>query len=380
MIEMPGPSLYDALGVSREASGAEIRKAYLTLSRTHHPDKGGDPEEFKKIQKAYEVLSDDGRRKMYDMTGSEQEGGGPGPFAGPGGFPFGFGGMPGMPGMSFPFSFPVDIESLFGGGGGGSRGKPQRAKGPPKIQEMPISLNDFYHGKEVNLHFERQKFCSRCSGAGHEHVETCSGCGGLGMKQSVVMMGPGMQGIVRGPCPDCGGKGKRPLGVCGGCSGKGTVTQEKELKVRIEPGMRPGETFVFAGECSDQPEFAEAGDVHIVLQEADEDIPFQRVGRASYDLKATIQISLRESLLGCDKTLSDHPGFLEGCGVTVPVGTQNGETVIVPGAGMIQRNGEKGSLHVVVQIIVTAEEREALARSATVLEGMFTWGQRSQDP
>lgn len=364
---MPGPSLYDLLGLGKGATANEIRKAYLTLSRTHHPDKGGDPEEFKKIQKAYEILSDDKRREMYDMTGSEDEGGGGMPGMPPG-MPFGFPGMP--PGM--PFSFPINIESLFGGMGQRPQGQKRPGKPAPKVQEIPISLYDFYYGKDVELKFERQKFCSSCKGGGHEKMDTCGSCGGTGSKQSVVMMGPGMQGIMRGPCPDCGGNGKRSTGKCWTCNGEKTKSQEKVLHIRIEPGMRPGEVFNFAGECSDQAEYTEPGDVQIHLQEADEEIPFQRVARTSHDLQTRVSITLKESLLGCKRVLEGHPGFPDGCTVEIPAGTQNGETIVLEGAGMIRRDGGKGSLRTVVSCITTPEEREVLMSQKGILSGLFT--------
>jgi molecular chaperone DnaJ len=371
ILEMPGPNLYDLLGVAKGATANEIRKAYLTLSRTHHPDKGGDPEEFKKIQKAYEILSDDDRRKMYDITGSEEEqGGGPGPF-GPGGMPFGGMGMP----FGMPFSFPIDLESIFGGAAAGRRGGPaqkRQGKPDPKIQGLPISLYDYYHGKDIELKFERQKFCESCKGEGHERVETCGRCGGTGTHQSVVMMGPGMQGVVRGPCPECGGRGKKSVGTCKGCNGSKTKAQEKVLHIRIEPGMRPGEVFMFSGECSDQAEYTEAGDVHIHLQGADEDIPFQRVAPNSFDLIVRVSISLKEALLGCRRVLDGHPGFPAGCEIEVPVGTQNGETVVVDGVGMIRRDGGKGALRIVVEVKATETEKEALRKSQEALLGIFT--------
>lgn len=374
---MPGgPSLYDALGVPRGAGADEIRKSYLTLSRKHHPDKGGDPEEFKKIQKAYEVLSDEGRRKMYDMTGSEEEGGGGGPFGGGGGggfpFPFGFGGGGGG---GFPFPFHMDMDSLFGGmGKGRSTGQGQKRPGKPapKVQEIPISLHDFYYGKEIQLQFERQKFCESCKGEGYEKLESCGGCGGSGMRQSIVMMGPGMQGVMRGPCPDCGGKGKKASGTCGGCKGAKTKPEEKILKIRIEPGMRPGEVFVFAGACSDQADWEEVGDVHIVLQEADEDTIFRRARKGSDDLEVFITVTLRESLLGGERILDGHPGFPEGCKIQIPQGIQSGEVFLTDGAGLVRRDGGKGSLRTVVTCIPTAAEKEALKTHRELLQGLFT--------
>ena len=354
------PNLYDTLGVSKDADTNEIKKAFKKLAMTHHPDKGGDPEKFKEIQRAHEVLTDDRKRQMYDMTGSED--GDQGPQMG-GGFPFDigsmfgglggmFGGMPGMHGM---------------GGRGGPRGM-KRPKAPPKVTEIPLKLFDFYHGRTFQVKFERQKFCETCKGEGATSFQNCNTCKGVGSIRQQIQMGP-MIMVNEGPCHDCQGEGKKPSGNCYLCGGKKTMPQEKELSVTIEPGMKPGEVLVFAKECSDDPNFDEAGDVHFRLQEADGDEGWVRRGD---DLETQVTVSFQESLLGSTKILQGHPGFLQGLELQVPVGTLNGETLTVLGKGMPKKGSKEfGTLRCRINVTLSEKDRETLQRNKSLLQAMF---------
>jgi DnaJ-class molecular chaperone len=361
---MPGESLYDILGISRSADTAEIKKAYRKLVMVHHPDKGGDHEMIQKINRAYEVLSDERKRELYDQTGMED------PEAEMGGGGGGGGGM--------PFPFPMDIPAFFGNmfGGGMPDLRRQRSyrgdKAPPKISEMNISLHDFFHGKSILVEIQRQQFCPSCKGDGAESYESCGGCNGSGFTQKVVMMGPGMQGVMRGPCVVCSGKGKKVGRICKSCNGSKFHLQTKTLPVIIEPGMKPGEKIIFSKESSDDPEYTEAGDVYIILQEADE--PDSEFKREEDDLIVKVQITLKQALLGCKKSVHGHPAHPTGFEFGIPVGIQNGGMVLIPGEGMPRRGkGERGHLRVYVQVITTAEEKAALLREGVpeAIEKLF---------
>jgi DnaJ family protein A protein 2 len=353
------PSLYDALGVARDASADDIKKAYRKLALSNHPDKGGDPEKFKTISHAYEVLSDDQRKMMYDQTGSDQElseGGGM-PFN-----PFGGGGIP------------FDIGNLFGMFGPGGPGGPQQqkrrgAKAPPKVHEMPISLWDYYHGKRIKIQFERQKFCVSCKGEGAENYEPCKGCGGSGTKQQIIMMGP-MHAITQRPCEDCSATGRRASAPCKGCNGKKFSSHEKVLEISVSPGMRPKEMIVFPQECSDNHDFLESGDVHIILQEADEDIRFKRVG--GDDLFVGTTIGLRDALLGCKERFDGHPGHPQGLEIEIPVGVQNGDVIIVVGEGMPKKGGGRGDIRLSVSVKATDAEKSLLKAGREKVLEVFT--------
>jgi len=364
--------LYKTLGVERGADAKEIKKAYFNLAKTHHPDKGGDAEVFKGIQRAYDVLGTDESRNFYDQTGQVPgENGAPAQGQGggmPGGFPFDlggiFGGMGGMGGMFGGNPF---------GGGRGAGGPPsarRRGKAPPKVHEINLTLKDFYQGRMFKINFERQKFCDLCHGDGYTSAQTCDSCGGAGNTTVRMMMGPGMMVQTQMPCGPCNGSGRKPGPNCSSCNGKCFVNQEKALDVVIEAGTRPRERIVFTGECSDQQEFAEAGDVHIQLNEADEDIPWKRDGN---NLKATLAVNLCDSLLGSTKTIMNHPGFETGCVVTIPPGSIHQTVVVVKGAGMpVKGSGQKGDAHITLLVTVDAAEQAAIVKNHELLRTVLS--------
>lgn len=364
--------LYKVLGVERGADIGEIKTAYKQLAKEHHPDKGGDQEKFKEIGQAYEILSDHGRRKMYDMTGSisDQPGGGhPGnPFGGMGmrgGDPFGgmpfpmhemfggmFGGFPGGP----------------GGHGGHGMGRKREGKSPGKTQELPLRIVDYYKGRNFNIKLGRHTFCNYCKGSGASSTETCGDCGGQGLVKQMVHMGP-IQMLSQGPCHTCQGKGQKNIGKCDPCQGRGLVPEEKALDVKIEPGMMSGNTLIFPGMCSDNVGFSEAGDVTIILREADEDGDSRGWVREGNKLKTSITINLTEALLGTTKVLRGHPGFPNGVPIEIPVGVQNMWSGTIPTLGMPVRGTPKfGEAYVSVLVIPTQEELDALKKQSVLIK------------
>jgi len=358
---MSDKDLYGVLGVGRNADTSEIRTAYKQLAKEHHPDKGGDPEKFKEISQAHEVLSDDKKRKIYDMTGSisDQQGGGPG---GPGG-PFGPGGM--------PFGMPDIFSQMFGGmggmGGGGGNRK-QNGKGPGKTQDLPLRISDYYHGRNLSIKFGRQSSCTTCKGSGALSTKPCEPCGGQGQVRQIIQMGP-MQMMNHGPCGHCQGKGHQNVGQCSPCQGRGLIPEEKVLEIKIEPGMTSGNTIVFPGMCSMHPNFTEAGDVTVVLREADEEGMSATWAREGSKLKTSITINLTEALLGTTKILRGHPGFANGVPIEIPAGVQNMWSGTMPGLGMPIRGTPKFSeAYVTVLVVPTADETAALKNNSIMLK------------
>lgn len=369
---MPEPSLYEVLGVPKNANAKDIKKAYFDLAKVVHPDKGGDEERFKQIQTAYDVLSDDDRRRKYDMTGNTQDQ--PGQEN-----PFGFGGMPGMhpmggfgmPGMHPMGGMPFNMGDMFGNMFGPRQpGQTKRPKGANKVHELSLSLSDFYLGKKVRIDLDREVFCVPCNGKGHLSVNTCGDCRGSGIKETLLQIGPGMMAVNRGPCGSCRGEGTIKGTPCSPCSARGVVFSQKVLSVTITPGSSLGETIIFPEACSDSQEAEKPGDLHIRLTAADE--PGLDVRRDGVTIRCNFTISLTDTLLGSTRRLRNHPGFPDGLDVPIPAGTQRNEEVILVGKGMPDKKGGFGDCIAHIDVKVTAEEKAYLEKHAMSLQAMFT--------
>jgi DnaJ-class molecular chaperone len=355
-------NLYAILGVSRESNAQQIRDAYKVLVRKEHPDKGGDAEKFKKIQKAYDVLSDDGKRMHYDQTGQlPDEGQDNGQMHGgmQGGMPFGFG-----------QGIPMNVGNIFNMFNGMPQQRRRReGKAPPRVSHIPLTLRDFYNGRSFQIQLERQRFCKDCKGDGSTTMKTCAGCNGIGAKKQMIQMGPFMM-ENNTVCELCNGSGKQKGDNCWTCKGSCFVKEEKTLEIRIEPGMGNGNTIVFNGESSDTSDYAEAGDVVIELQSADETTPWNRKGD---DLHTTVKISFSESLVGCSVRISNHPGYDSSVVFTILPGVINGEAVTVKGYGMPKRGSSiKGNAILTVSINKPSSlEQENLVKARELLTNLF---------
>jgi len=271
--EVDTESYYKALGVEKNATPAEIKKAYRKLAVKHHPDKGGDEALFKEITVAHEVLSDPEKRKRYDKYGAdgvdEERGGG----------------------AEDMFS------AFFGGGGGGGRRGPQ--KGKSHEHPLKVSLEDLYKSRTVKLAITRNVLCTDCGGRGGKDgaaPEPCGDCGGRGIKLTIRQVGPGMIQQSQSICPTCHGKRMviSDADKCGGCSGEKVVRDRKVLEVFIERGMKQGDKITFAGEADQSPDGGEPGDVIFVVDEKPHPL-YQRKGT---DLIMKKTITLREALTG----------------------------------------------------------------------------------
>lgn len=317
---------YDLLEVSPSASEADLKKAYRKKALRLHPDKGGDPELFKEVTHAYEILSDPEKRSIYDARGeaglSEQ------------------GGMGGMD--------PQDLFSqLFGGGGGFFGGGPSRNQGPRKTKDLVhrvhVTLEDLYKGKITKLALTRNVICSKCKGKGGKEgaVRSCNTCSGRGIKVTLRQMGPMIQQI-QSPCDECSGTGEviNVKDRCANCKGKKVIAEKKFLEVHIDKGMKGGQTIQFRGE-SDQSPTAEPGDVIIVIEER----PHDRFKRQENDLITEVEIDLLTALGGGQFAIRhlDERALI----VTLVPGEviKTGDIKVIHGQGMpSQRHHEPGDI------------------------------------
>ena len=361
--------LYAELEVPHGADSSEIKKAYHRLSRLHHPDKVSleqkdeATKKFQQITNAYEILSDDEKRRFYDQTGQI-----PGEAASehPGqGMPFG---------MGTPFHF--DMNNLFGmfnggGGGGGPPGANRRrrpGKVPARKTQVPLTIHDFYHGRTIHIRLERQRFCSGCKGAGAINIRPCHECKGMGQTTKIIQMGPMMM-QQSGPCMPCRGSGQTSGDSCGTCHGAKLMKDDKTLTLTITKGMRYGEIITFEGESSNQEDYEEPGDVVIELIAADEDHEWQRSGD---NLNIRVRLSLAEALCGKVISLKNHPGYPEGVHIQIPAGVQNRQDISVEGYGMPRSLGSGlGDCIIHIGVYPTQEELTQLQTKKELIQELF---------
>ncbi|CAA0841347.1 Chaperone protein dnaJ 2 [Striga hermonthica] len=281
---------YEILGVPKTASQDDLKKAYKKAAIKNHPDKGGDPEKFKELAHAYEVLSDPEKREIYDQYGEDalKEGMGGG-------------------GGHDPFDI---FSSFFGsspfGAGGSSRGRRQR-RGEDVVHPLKVSLEDLYLGTTKKLSLSRNVICSKCSGKGSKSGASmkCSGCQGTGMKVTIRQLGPGMIQQMQHACNECKGTGEtiNDKDRCPQCKGEKVVQEKKVLEVHVEKGMQNGQKITFPGEADEAPDTV-TGDIVFVLQQKEH----PRFKRKGEDLFIEHSLSLTEALCGFQFILSHLDG------------------------------------------------------------------------
>jgi DnaJ family protein A protein 2 len=265
---------YELLGVEKTAPEGDIKKAFRKLALTHHPDRGGDPEKFKELSKAYEVLSTPAKRELYDKYGEEgvERGGGPGMGGG------------------------MDIFDLFTGGGG-RRGAPRERRGEDVVFPLKVDLAELYNGGSKKLRLTKSIICATCKGKGGkgDAATKCKGCKGQGIRIVVRQIGPGMIQQMQAQCNECNGQGVviAEKDRCKKCHGERTVKEQKTLEVFISKGMQHGQKITFKGEADEAPDTV-SGDVVVVLQQKEHPV-FRREGPNLFMKK---KIALVEALCG----------------------------------------------------------------------------------
>lgn len=316
-----------------------------------HPDKV-QPEEreeaeikFKQISQAYEILSDDQTRSLYDQHGmaafDKSAGGHPG--QGPDMEDI-LAQMFGMGGGGFPGGFP-----------GGPQPGRKRAKGASEVQAYEVTLEDLYKGKSTKFASTKKVICSTCSGSGGKEKakpKECGTCKGRGSVARLRPVGPGLVTQEMAPCSTCNGAGKyyADKDKCKKCKGVRTTQQKSILELYVPPGSREGDKIVLAGEADQSPDEEEPGDIIFQLVET----PHDTFTRAGADLQAEITISLAEALTGFNRTVLTH---LDGRGISLSVQQPDGKVIRpgqilkIAGEGMpLKRSDTRGSLYLVVNV------------------------------
>ncbi len=323
---------YGLLGVGRNASDAEIKRAYRKLARELHPDINPDEgERFKEISAAYEVLSDPEKRRIVDLGGDPLSSGGAG-----GGFA-GFGGL-------------GDVFEAFFGGGGGSRGPIGRVRpGSDSLLRMRLTLDDCATGVTKAVAVDTAVLCDLCQGKGthgNSTPVTCDICGGRGEVQTVQRSLLG-QVMTSRACPTCGGVGEVIPDPCHRCGGDGRVRARREISVKIPAGVADGMRVRLAAQGEVGPGGGPAGDLYVEVHEQPHDV-FVRDGD---DLRCTIEVPMIDAALGTTVTVD---GILDGpIEISIPPGTQPGSVTTLRGHGMPRLRSEaRGDLHAHIDVTV----------------------------
>ncbi|WP_310460739.1 molecular chaperone DnaJ [Sphaerotilus sp.] len=334
---------YETLGVAKNASEDEIKKAYRKMAMKHHPDRNqGDgakasEEKFKEVKEAYEMLSDAQKRQAYDQFGhagvDPNAGGfrgGPEGFGGNGGFAEAFGDIFG------------DIFSQGGGGGGQRRSGQQVYRGADLSYAMEITLEEAALGKEAQIRIPTWEECDTCHGSGAKpgtSAKTCTTCHGAG----TVHLRQGFFSIQQ-TCPHCHGTGKIIPEPCTTCNGQGKVKKQKTLEVKIPAGINEGQRIALRGHGEPGTQGGPAGDLYVEIRIKAHDI-FERDGD---DLHCTVPISVITAALGGSVSVPTLGGEAE---IELPEGTQHGKTFRLRGKGVKGiRSNYPGDLYCHIQI------------------------------
>jgi len=311
---------------------SKLKKAYRELSLKYHPDKNkGDPkseDKFVEVGNAYEILSDDEKRRIYDQYGEEglKDGG------------------------RSKFTNPFDIFSSFGFGGGHTHqhSHSEQRKGPNVEIPLEVTLKDLYLGKTMTVGHKKQVLCPKCRGTGaknQDDVMTCPECGGSGTKVYTQQLGPGFMTQTQRTCDKCGGKGKIVKSTCPVCKGTKVGMDDDTITVVIERGMPDGHQIVFEQEADENPDIT-PGDVIFKVNT----LPHKRFTRNQHDLHMKLNITLLEALVGFVKIVKHLDGH--EVRITKETVTKPGEIIMLEDEGMPHHNwqSQMGNLYVEVSI------------------------------
>lgn len=337
---------YEILGVSKNASQSEIKKSYRKLAKQYHPDKNkaeDAADRFKEVSEAYEILSDEGKRKAYDQFGH----------AGTQGFG-GFGGGEGYNGE--PFDMGDIFSQFFGKSGfdfgnfgfnyGGSEKKSSVQHGADLRYRIKMDFLESMGGGEYEIKVQRDITCEKCNGTGSDNgkLMKCATCNGDGRIQQIQQSFLGRMSFVT-ECPDCNGIGQRPEVLCKVCGGSGLNQKEQKVKIKVPAGAYDGMVLRFRGSGSMGKNGGGSGDLYIEIS-VESDDRFERRGN---DIYSNLSINIPTAVLGDQIDVETVEGVFR---LKIPAGTQSGTIFKLKdkGAPIVGREGEKGDHYVKVNI------------------------------
>lgn len=343
---MNNTEYYDRLGVSKDASQDEIKRAYRKMSKKYHPDINKEPgaeEKYKEVQEAYETLSDDQKRAAYDQYGPDGANAG---FGGQGGFG-GFDGGAGFGGFEDIFS------SFFGGGATRNPNAPRQ--GDDLQYRVNLSFEEAVFGAEKEVHYNREATCKTCSGSGAKpgtSPVTCGRCHGQGVINVDTQTPLGMM-RRQVTCDVCHGTGQEIKDPCQTCHGTGHEKQSHKVSVKIPAGVETGQQIRLAGQGEAGFNGGPYGDLFVIINVNPSD-KFTRDGSTIY---YTLNISFVQAALGDTVEVPTVHGNVE---MTIPAGTQTGKTFRLKGKGAPRlRGGSQGDQHVTVKIVTPTKLNDA---------------------
>lgn len=333
---------YKTLGVEKNASDEEIKRAFRKLAKKYHPDvnkEAGAQEKFKEIGEAYSVLSDPNKRKQYDQFGSAAFDGSAG-----GGFG-GFGG--GFSGFGFEDFDLGDIFEQFMGGGfsGRNRNSKRPIKGDDALVQIKLDFEEAIYGSEKEFTINIKDNCETCNGQGGHNEKTCPACNGRGRvrEEQRTILGVFQTETT---CSKCSGSGSIFENTCNTCNGKGVKLKKKTLKVRVPRGVDNGDQLRMSGKASVGQNGGPRGDVYIEFSIKEHPI-YQREGS---DIYVKVPITITEAILGAKKEINTIQGKVK---LEIEPGTQNGDKVKLRGKGIDdEKLGKKGDTYIIYNVII----------------------------
>lgn len=334
---------YEVLGVSRNASAEEIRKAYRKLARQYHPDVNKSPDaeqKFKEVAEAYEVLKDPQKKANYDQFGHADPGA-----AG------GFGGN----GADFGFG---DIFDMFFGGG--RRNNPNAPRQGADLEyRLMVDFKDAAFGREMDIAIPRTETCKPCKGSGAKPgtmPETCPNCKGSGQSETVQNT-PFGRIVNKRICQECGGQGKIIREKCEGCGGSGSVKKRRKIHINIPPGIDEGKQLRVSGEGEPGVNGGPPGDLYILIQVK----PHEFFRREGDDITCELPITFVQAALGDEVVVPTLEGRAK---IKIPMGTQTGAEFRLRGKGIIRLYGRgRGDQRVKVKVVTPTRMTEEQKRS-----------------